>query len=189
MTVTRIAGDVDLSDWKTQVKALMIVEHDDRDARIELLLNMAIGKAEDQTGRLIGLGTFVQTEDCWRARISIEAAPVHDVTAVRYRDSDGVTQTVDAAAWSWSASGAGATVTFASSFACPALGDGPSAIEIEFEGGYATVDDESPPMPTAPYNLRGGVFLMVKAWFDDEVPEGDIPRGAINMLSGARIFR
>jgi uncharacterized phiE125 gp8 family phage protein len=142
------------------------VDFTDDDADIEVLIRAAVEALEARTGLVLATSGFEYRTSCWPRQIDLPAAPIRNVTSVKYLDEALVEQTVPSQDWYWVPGAAGGAVFFNSTFAAPALADRPDAVRIVFEAGYddpaATPGD---PRLAFPPSAEMAILFLVGSWY------------------------
>ncbi|HTM78592.1 MAG TPA: hypothetical protein VL133_13305 [Devosia sp.] len=106
------------------------------DAQITALIAAVQAGIDGPTGwlgRALGEQTLELTRAGFHRSIRLPYLPVSEIVGVKYRDADGVEQTVDIAGYRRAAD----TAVFAPSFAFPATQCSDDAVTIQYKAGYA----------------------------------------------------
>lgn len=132
--------------------------------------------------------TWRLTIDCFpwntRSQIQLPGAPIKSVSAIRYVDTDGVTQTLDAASYTVDVGGTPARIEPAYGLSWPSTRDQIGAVQIEYVVGEADPDDVA-------QDLLDALCLIISHRFEntEEVSPTllhQIPRGAESILERYR---
>lgn len=139
-TVAPETPPIDLDKASVQVRA---PTNDDDREEVERALHAAIDYAERYTGLAFAPATYEARFCNWpcRARYDLGVSPVRDVLSVRYRDEDGVEQTVSATDYEWQRTSAGAWVRFILDYTFPSLHtDSDYPVVVTFRAGFDSLD-------------------------------------------------
>ena len=107
------------------------------DAYIDTLIRTARHAAEARTGRTLLPVTWRLTFDAFPSIIRLEHPPVTAVTTLKYYDSDGVQQTMDADDYQVALGTEPGRIVPAYGTSWPATRWRPDAVEVVFVAGYA----------------------------------------------------
>jgi len=178
------AQPVNLADIKQHVRRAYSA---DDDAMLQAYLDAAVAMLDGKDG-ILGRCMVTQSWgfdlDQWARTIALPFPDVASAT-IRYRDAEGVVQTVAASAYELS-SGNPATLWFNDDFDFPAL----SAIHrhpisVEFEAGFGDVD-------AVPAALKQVIRMMAAHWFVNReavlsgATVGELPLGVATLISTYR---
>ena len=122
----------------SEVKDHLVVSHSDDDELITEKINQAVDYCEQYTGRFLMPQVWTVYLDGW-FDVDLPFPPVQSVV-VKYRDTDGAEQTLDAAEYQLDAFSAPPRIYFTG--ALPALSSGYNNVWVEVTAGYV---DEVPP--------------------------------------------
>lgn len=168
------------------------VAHIDTTADDTVKLPLLIGAAtERMEAHLRGTKLITQTWDvAYDASpsgvvVPLPLAPVQSITSVTSYSSSGVGSVVDAADYGLDVSEDGRPVLVRADdlSGWPVGSRSYSAFVVRVVAGYG--DDEA----DVPDAVRMAVALCVKAWYDDELPHGVIPKGATELVQHLRSMR
>lgn len=144
-----------------EAKAHLRVDHTDDDAYITALISVASVAAADRTDqtigirewewRVIGQDLFRRLTSCWWLRVP--APPLIEVTAIKYRDTEGAEQTFPAEDYEVIGAKApqGGFIRLKNGRSWPSVEPGTEAAVIHFKAGYEE----------APEPLKQAVLLMI----------------------------
>ncbi|MEG8220126.1 hypothetical protein OSJ57_05750 [Sphingomonas sp. HH69] len=166
-----------------EVKAHIRVIHADEDASIADMILAATHRFDGRDGSL-GLCLITQswtlTLDAFTAEIAIPLPPCQSIDAITYVDPDGVTQTLDAAAYQvfglGSANGAKVRPAYGTSW--PAIRNQPDAVAITFTAGFGDNPGDIPePIRTAIKMRVGHLYenresVVIGTGYNTETPDG-----------------
>lgn len=170
-----------------EIKAHLIVDHDEDDLTITRYIVAAIAFAETRLERTLRLRRYKAIGTCWpvqsgRHMFDLVHGPVRQVEAVEYVDSDRVTQTIPAEQWQVVAHNDGHRFNFIDT--PPAANQRQlDAVSVTYLAGYGKQPDDYPNSLGFPYTLPvvlGGSFGDVQTDVNDRMP--DNIRQAIYML-------
>lgn len=143
-----------------EAKAQLDYPDSDRDALITSLIDAAVAQLDGWTGILgfcIEEQTWRQNFDAFERVLRLPLGPLISIASVKYDDTDGVEQTVEAANFVGSTDDLGSLVRFSDAYPLPAVSsDGPS-VRVEYVAGHATEQDD----------IKQAIMLMVRHWFDE----------------------
>ena len=146
-----------------EAKAQMRVEHNDDDALIERLIDVAISYT-DVTGAL-GKAMITQKWGQWIApnpsTVKLLLGPVQGVTAVRYYDTDGVLQDDNYLNYQIFGTAQATTIEPKTGFNWPTTQDRPDAIKIEYEIGYGDTAADVPAV------IKHAMLVLVAHWYEN----------------------
>ncbi len=160
-TVTPLA-DVGLVVGVEEMKKHLGVDHAEDDGLIAVFLAAAQEAVEKFTGQVLTprvLRWSAERFPCLPEPVRLYRSPVTAIVAVRYADSGGVMQSLDAADWRWSEA-AGDTLLPALAGDWPAFvpGAGAAAVQVDFEAGYE--DGLAPPALSQAVKLTAASYYL-----------------------------
>ncbi len=168
-----------------EVKAQLRVEHDDDDAILTRLIDVAVAYT-DVRGAL-GQAMITQKWAQWihsnpPQNVSLILGPVQNVTAVKYYDTDGVIQSDDVNNYQVFGTDFATIISPKDSFTWPAAQQRSDAIKIEYEIGYGDA------ITDVPQTIRHALMLLIGHWYDNREQTGadelsNIPFGYEEMLN------
>jgi uncharacterized phiE125 gp8 family phage protein len=141
-----------------EAKAHLRVLHDSEDTYIANLVRAARVHIEVTTGRAL----VTQTWDFWLAgfpkggTIELPRPPLQSVTWVKYRDADGVEQTLAADQYDVVAPGLIGTVEEAPDATWPATQRRSQAVNVRFVAGYSSEPQDMPE------DVRAAMLMLVE---------------------------
>ena len=163
LTTAAAADPVSLSEAKAHLRE----DAADRDDEITRLVKAATAHLDGYAGvlgRALVTQSWTLTLDSWPlAGIPLPLAPVQSITAIRYRDTNGDTQTVSASDYRLSGSASRPVVHLNSGGSWPTVDKNAEPIEIEYVAGYGAADE-------VPEPIRHAILLHVGAMYDHEKP-------------------
>lgn len=165
------------------VKNHLSIDHSDDDNRILSDIRAARIYSETITGRIFGPRPFLMRLDCWPYNkiIALKSVPVVSLETIKYEDSNGVQQTIDAANYRTWLDYSPPLVRFTTAFALPVVNiDAIGGIEIAYTAGESVI----------PETLVKATQLICGYWYanpggeqtTDNASKG-IPAGAMALLS------
>lgn len=133
---------VTLADAKAHLRVL----HDSENTAIERFVRSAREHIEGVSGRSLITQTWKLWLPCFprEGTIVLPRPPLQSVTAVRYVDSDGATQTLAGTNYHVLSEGLFGRIERKASVAWPATDKQPKAVEIEYVAGYGSAADDVP---------------------------------------------
>lgn len=168
-----------------EVKFQLRIEHDEDDALITRLIDVATAFA-DVKG-VLGKAMITQTWADWMGpnptqSVQLLLGPVQSVNAVKYYDVDGNLQTDTLANYNLFGLPSRKIVEPKSGFNWPVTQDRDDAIQIEYVIGYG--DDPS----DVPRTVRHALMLMVGHWYENREQTqmdqlADIPFGFMELIN------
>lgn len=168
-----------------EVKFQLRIEHDEDDALITRLIDVATAFA-DVKG-VLGKAMITQTWADWMGpnptqSVQLLLGPVQSVNAVKYYDVDGNLQTDTLANYNLFGLPSRKIVEPKSGFNWPVTQDRDDAIQIEYVIGYG--DDSS----DVPRTVRHALMLMVGHWYENREQTqmdqlADIPFGFMELIN------
>jgi uncharacterized phiE125 gp8 family phage protein len=167
MTWEVTSGPISEPITTQEAKDWLKVDTDVEDAIIAGLIKSARIYAEKYTGRALFAQTVKQYYDYWPAKGCIELSlpPVQSVEEITYIDSNGDTQTLDAADYTVDLVSRPARVCINPDKSWPVLGDYPNAVTVEYEAGAATTAE-------IPDTIKTGMLLLIAFLYENRE---DIP--------------
>lgn len=145
-----------------EVKTLINLDGTDHDARIALLIPALRQRAEQITGRSFAVNTWQIKMDSFPAEIRLLWPPIASVVSILYLDSDGVSQTLDAADYSVDIHSEPGWVLPAADTDWPDTYDTANAVTVNYTAGVSD----------APKEVKAWIAAHVRAEIDGcEVPE------------------
>jgi uncharacterized phiE125 gp8 family phage protein len=155
------------------------------DTLISAWITAARELAEHYTGRALAPQTLEAALDAFPCAvdwIDLPMPPVATITHVKYTDTAGVEQTIDAGAYALSLYGDSRRIAPTYGNYWPSTQDIPDAVRIRYATGYST----------APKAVKSAILLMV-GWFNehrgDEMSPDDIqPPAAKALLNTVKIW-
>lgn len=144
-----------------EAKAHLRVTVSDEDTYIGTLIDAAIAHLDGWTGQLgqaICSQTWRDDHDDFSSSMRLNLYPVQSVSSVKYIDTNGDEQTIDAANYSVLKIEGHYYVVFKSSYTFPALSVTEiPAVKIEYVAGYTT----------PPAAICHAIKLMLGAWYEN----------------------
>ena len=173
-TLKRLTSPANLPVSLDEVKDhLRLSKNDDsHDSHLQLLIEAATERLEDDIDRQIVEAQYVQSQLCWDVvdnlygSIKLYKRAITSIDSVKYYDADGVQQTLDPSKYYYDS---GRTRLW------PAAGEQwPTAteeqhgnkIEITFTAGYGQS------AVSVPRSMKAAILLCVGKWFFDPAQEG-----------------
>jgi uncharacterized phiE125 gp8 family phage protein len=180
-----LVNPISLSEVKEQLR----VEHDDDDAMLTRLIDVAIAYT-DVRGAL-GQAMITQKWGQWikpnpPQNVYLALGPVQSVTAVKYYDEAGVLQDDVVDNYQVFGTEFATTLSPKAGFSWPTAQQRADAIKIEYQIGYGDAASD------VPQTVRHALMLLIGHWYDNREQTGvdelsDIPFGYEEILNIHRI--
>lgn len=155
LTAAPTAEPVSLAEAKLHCK----VDGTDDDTLLTALIVAARRLAEQQTSRALVTQSWKQTFDAFPvAAIALERPPLQSVTSVKYHDTDGVQQTLDASAYTVHTSAQLGLVAPVPGTSWPATQARIEAVEVAFVAGYGAA-------AAVPQEIKQWMLLQIGHWY------------------------
>ena len=152
---------VDLATAKLHCR----VDASDEDALITALITAATEMAEQKTGRALMAQTWQLTLGTFPTTIELTRVPVQTITSVKYRDTDGVLQTLSGASYALVQDDFGfAKINPAYGATWPTTQVRDDAVVVEFVAGYASA-------AAVPESIKQWIKLMISTMYDNRETE------------------
>lgn len=139
-----------------------ILTPNDIDGATQGMISAVVGEIDGPDGwlgRAIGPQTIELSLDCWGLRhMRLPLAPIIELVAVKYTDTDGVEHTVDPSNYGKT----GDFIWFKPSWHPPRLGDYPEPVRIQYRAGYDGETIESGGTGEIPSKVLQAVTLSVQ---------------------------
>lgn len=172
------------------LKQRLRVDHTDHDVMLQSLLWSESRRYEDFCGRVMLPVSLEYRVSGWQDPISLPAAPVREVTAVKYLDEDHSEQTLDSGDWYFERSADGGDVLFTSAFSSPTLSDRKNPVRVQFSAGFDNPKESGfgdDPELVAPERDLTNIIMLVQRIYDrDEQMDFDEMR---KTMGSRRVFR
>ncbi len=163
LTSAPAAEPVSLAEAKLHCR----VDLGDDDTLLTALITAARRLAEGQTGRALVTQTWKQTFDAFPlAAIALERPPLQSVTSVKYLDSAGVQQTLDAGAYTVHTSAQLGLVAPLPGTRWPTTQAHLEAVEVIFVAGYGNA-------ATVPQEIKQWMLLQIGHWYAHREAAGE----------------
>lgn len=144
----------------------------EKDGSLGLALAAAVGHVDGWTGilgRALCEQSWRQDYDSlsWRC-MRLPLFPVISITNVKYKDTSGVEQTVDAANYTLQTDDLGSYVRFLSTYSAPAQWTELPRASVTYKAGYANTGTvEAPLAGNVPASIKQAIALLARHWFDN----------------------
>lgn len=144
----------------------------DKDGSLTLALSAAVGHVDGWTG-ILGRALCEQT---WRQDFDglslrcmrLPLFPVISITSVKYKDTSGVEQTIDAANYTLQTDDLGSYVQFLSTYSSPSLWTELPRASVTYKAGYVNTGTvEAPLAGNVPAPIKQAIALLARHWFDN----------------------
>lgn len=166
-----------------QAKAQCHIDSSDEDEHLIGLIAQAVAHVENYCGRSFSAQTLTAYIDTFADEIQLLRGPVTAVSSVKYYDTSGVLQTLDASVYQADLFGEPATVSLKQGQSWPAIETRKNAVQIAYTVGE-----------TAPLPVVRAMLLLIGQWQNgrEAVTVGDtateIPNGVAALLANERSF-
>lgn len=171
---------VTLEEAKTHLR----VTDTSEDTYIQGIIEAAQEMAEGHTGR-----TLIDSEWEWTLQefteyIILPKVPVTSITAIKYKDSNGVEATIPAEDY-WLRESEPAVIIHKDAW--PEVGEGIDGIKITFKAGYANPGK-------VPAAIKAAMYLIIGKLYDNrsDLMEGrftsEMPKGSEHLLNRWKIY-
>lgn len=152
---------------RAEAKAALDISSDARDTLIDGLIAAATSYLDGWTG-ILGRALCEQTwrqdyDSLWANCMRLPLFPVISITNVKYKDTTGTEQTIDAANYTLQTDDLGSYVRFTSTYAVPSLWTEVPRASATYKAGYA----DNAGVSTVPDAIRHAMLLLVRHWFDN----------------------
>ena len=172
-----------------EAKAHLKVEVDADDTLISALVEAARQHAERFLNRQLVTATWKLTLDRWPegTTVRLPRPPLSTITSVKYIDTAGDQQTLDAASYTVDAESEPGRVVPAYGVSWPAVRSIINAIEISYTAGYGDAD-------AVPQAIKQAILFLVGHWYEhrEEVVDGtspcELPQAARMLLWQYRVL-
>lgn len=159
-----------------EAKEVLHVSGADHDSRIDSLIDAATELFSHRQQRKYLTETCVEYFDRWQRVIRPQWSPLLAVTSIRYIDSAGAWQTLDAAAYIVDAASEPGRIMEAYGYSWPGIRGDANGIEITYTAGYGSEADE------VPTRIRAAILQMVFFWFYNPASEGKLPASVMSIV-------
>ncbi len=171
-----------------EVKAALDIGYTAKDDLINGLVAAATTYLDGWTGvlgRCLCEQTWRQDFDDFRSCLRLPLFPVQSVSSIKYVDTGGAQQTIDANSYALREDALGAYVRFSTDYSFPPLNAEGAAVGVEYVAGYldtpaadaVEADPEAdPPVEAAaavprssnvPEAIKQAMHMMIRQWFDN----------------------
>lgn len=161
---------------RAEAKIHCKVDGTDDDALIDALISASRSAVEKFCGIKIGSQTVVLRCSKWCDLVDLPVAPISSITSVTYLDTDGVEQTLSTSVYEGVLIGLEPSIRLKINQSWPATRCVSDAIRVTVVAG-AAADPE----------VLAALKLTVSAFYDNRA-EGEMPKGAVNLLENSRRF-
>ena len=173
-TLTRVTSPANLPVSLEEVKKHQRLSEADttHDSHLELLIEAATERLEDDIDRQIITANYAQSQLCWSTEdnqygsIKLYKRAITDIVTVKYYDADGVQQILDPASYVFDAGRTRLWPAAGQQWPTHSSEQNSNMIEIVFTAGYGTAGT------TVPRSMKAAILLCVGKWFFDPAQEG-----------------
>ena len=145
----------------TEVKAQLSITGTDHDTRITRLIALAREYVENYTGRALITQTWDHFLDEFTTKIILPKSPLQSVTTLKYTDTEGTQQTLDASLYTVNTNADSGYIIPAYNEDWPDVRDVPDAVEIRIVCGYGVASTNVPDV------YRHAMLLLIGNWFEN----------------------
>jgi len=167
-----------------EAKAHLRVDHSDEDDQIEALIQSAREWVEDHIERPIITQTITGATDRFSRRMELKPN-LQSITAIRYIDTDGAEQTLDASVYALDDYALIGAVYLAPNQEWPSTRGEPFDVQVDFVAGYGEAADVPAKIKQAILLLIGHLYANREATTISGVEE--MPLSVDSLLSSARV--
>ena len=153
-----VAGPVNTAVSMNDARAAARINGTDQDVELEICVRALTAEAEHMTGRSIINRTFRVTMDAFSGSIDMPVLPVQSV-AIRYRDPEGVEQTLDPQDYILDNASTPCVIVVAPGKAWPPTFARINSVTIDAVSGYG------PDHTTTPAAFKGYILAKVREYF------------------------
>jgi uncharacterized phiE125 gp8 family phage protein len=143
-----------------EVKMHLRLEYGEDDADVLRMIRVARQMAEGRTGRALMPQTLTFAADEFCGTIKVPRPPLRNLDSIKYVDANGATQTLDPAAYRLDGFQDPPRISAAYGAPWPATRDQTSAVQVQYQAGYA--DAASVPEP-----IRQWMLLAIGAMYEN----------------------
>ena len=173
-TLTRVTSPSNLPVSLSEVKDhLRLSSSDDtHDNHLQLLIEAATERLEDDIDRQIVTANYKQSQLSWSVddnsygSIKLYKRAITDIVSVKYYDADDVQQTLDPSMYVYDAGRTRLWPTAGEQWPEHSGEQNNNMVEITFTAGYGTT------ATTVPRSMKAAILLCVGKWFFDPAQEG-----------------
>ena len=156
-----IDGNEPISPDEAKRQLYIATSNSDNETELLGMITAARQYAENRTWRAIVEATYEYRLDAFPELIELPKPPAIIVSSVKYDDTDGVEQTVDASNYSVDTASEPARILRNSDFSWPATDNQIDSVRIRYKAGYdGTVNK-------LPGDMKAAMLMMVKHFFDN----------------------
>lgn len=173
-TLTRVTSPSNLPVSLEEVKSHLRLSSADttHDSHIELLIEAATERLEDDIDRQIISANYKQSQLSWSVDDNLEGSiklykrAITEVVSVKYYDEDNVLQILDPAKYVYDAGRTRLWLAAGEQWPSLSPDNTGNRVEITFSAGYGTSNT------TVPRSMKAAILLCVGKWFFDPAQEG-----------------
>lgn len=175
-----------------EAKSHAIINVVDDDPDVLMYIKLARRYAEDRTGRVFVHQTWKEYWDAFPddEELRLSKSPVSSITSIKYVDTDGVEQTIDAADYQTDLISEPCRIMPAYNESWPTVrGDTLNAITVEFVAGYGAAAS------SVPERFKMAIKLLVAHWYRMREPTTlgpaihNVPMAVNTLLTGDKLYQ
>ena len=156
-----------------EIKTRARVEHSDEDTDIGIMIDEAVSKIERDNGIALMTQTWRMSMDMFPTHIALHGWPVQSVTSVKYRDTDGVEQTLSTDVYRLDTNSVPARISLMRDQSWPTPESSYGAVWVDYVLGEGDPADVN-------LDLKGAVMLFATHRYDcrhlvDEKQLSEVP--------------
>lgn len=156
-----------------EIKTRARVEHSDEDTDIGIMIDEAVSKIERDNGIALMTQTWRMSMDMFPTHIALHGWPVQSVTSVKYRDTDGVEQTLSSSVYRLDTNSVPARISLMPDQSWPTPESSYGAVWVDYVLGEGDPADVN-------LDLKGAVMLFATHRYDcrhlvDEKQLSEVP--------------
>lgn len=183
---SEVSGEVGAAITVAQGKTHLRITHSDEDTYIEALTLVATEWCEEFQRRVYVQREVIDKFDKFPATIRPRRSPLISVDSLKYIDTDGVLQTIDAADYEVGTYKEPGRITPAYNVSWPSIRAQINAVTLTYQAGYVN-------RASIPTEIKHAVKLMVGHLYENREAVGpvtmkEIPLAARQLLSMKRLF-
>ncbi len=151
----------------TEAKAHCHIDGDDHDEDLTRMIAAARSYCESWTRRQFVRATLRLHLDAFTPVIRPRCPPLIDVQQIAYTDTDGASQTLDAADYQVDTASVPGRIVPAYGTTWPSTRAIPNAVQIDYRAGYGDP-------PDVPEDIKHAIRLLVAHWFSNREAVGQV---------------
>lgn len=166
LTTAPITSPVSIEEARAQCS---IYENDASfDTLLQIYINAAVSHLDGYFGilqRALEPQGWTMTLDSFANGITIPFGPVIQITSIKYNDTEGDEQTIDAENYALDTSDDQIRVFPVSGYSWPSTQAGVNQVSVEFDAGYEGETDSNGYQTGIPTAIKQALLLLIGHWF------------------------